>query len=60
MAMFKDINRDGYLDMVVPIYIEELGLVPLNITAVLSAKTFANAPYYGVPIKGSDSILIVK
>ena len=51
----EDVNGDGYLDLVVQVYTENLELATGDMNAVLNAYTYA-----GLAITGSDSIRIVK
>ena len=53
-GLLRDINGDGYLDLMVQVNTQDLGLNTGAVTATLTAYTFA-----GVPISGSDSINIV-
>jgi len=50
----EDVNGDGYPDLVVQVYTENLGLVTGAVNAVLNAYTYA-----GLAITGSDLIKIV-
>lgn len=50
----QDANGDGYLDLVVQVTTQDLGLVEGATTATLTALTFS-----GLPIVGSDSVTIV-
>lgn len=54
MASFKDINRDGRLDLVVHVSITDLQLTGTATQASLSGET-----YEGTCIKGTDSVHIV-
>ena len=50
----EDVNGDGYPDLVVQVYTENLGLATGEVNAVLSAYTYA-----GPALTGSDGIRIV-
>jgi len=50
----EDVNDDGYLDLVVQVYTENLGLATGDVIAVLNAYTYA-----GPALTGSDLIRIV-
>ena len=50
----EDVNGDGYPDLVVQVYTENLVLATGDVNAVLSAYT-----YTGLPLTGSDTIRIV-
>jgi len=51
----EDVNGDGFLDLVVQVYTEDLELTNGDVDAVLNAYTYA-----GPALTGSDSIRIVK
>ena len=52
---FKDLNRDGRLDLMLHFEIKDLGLSVGDEIAVLEGQTFG-----GTPIMGSDTVKIVK
>jgi hypothetical protein len=54
MASYKDINGDGFIDLIVHIVTKELQLTPSDTQANLEGELFD-----GTIIKGSDSVHIV-
>jgi len=55
MASFKDINGDGIIDLVVHVDTDALELSALDTEAVLEGTT-----YYGISVRGVDSVRIVR
>jgi len=51
---FEDVNNDGYLDLVVQVYTEQLDLAVGDGVAVLTGYT-----YDGIQIIGRDSVRVV-
>jgi hypothetical protein len=50
----EDVNGDGYADLVVQVYTDQLALEPSDEEAVLTGYT-----YDGLPIRGSDLVRVV-